>query len=738
MLSKQASLNAIAQMVVQQLQQRMSPALGNLSPIPFKNPQSPLANSPANLVMQNAEINLEDQDSFSSTAANAPLSRSNSIASSNSTSDPLSRSNSLASADSSSTDAGDSKAPSPVPVLDNANALSDPSFFEVDYASITPSSRAFGKRLYTSEDKAVVNVPTMKRFDALLLAPIRSNLFRHKRKVGSDEFRKNPEIVFEYFKDEMEPVVRELCRQDKSGEAFLAQRYFWCAYDLVRKRRANHIQYWRSYGRPKHLCYGGKELYEATYGKLKPIVRKRRSKRTVKQKLFKKRVKVDDNAENVRITDGNGENVRVNDGNGEDVRVNDIESDSEAFDPFSDKFSDELCEELLYETRNCKRCGCLFECNTVAFDPDDKDEQTLFCVPCLRREEMCKCKDCGKSLKRCHAFPQNSVEWNQCTTLRCGVCWGKHVKSMLPKIDKQQNGDGNKGKKKDEKNQGKGQARCKRCGSTSHKTARSRWCPFNAKYNKFISEGNFFQFPLPHIPGEGVGGYFNPLTAPPLITTGVEENTVIRRPATPPPNLKNDQGPDKAPPPIPNKVTSRAAKAPTVLKMAPLVDHEDVGNVKIPFTGAPPRKIPRKKASPAEVRCYTVGSNVFAMFGKNKWFLAHVTARDGVKHDVYFPGDSQELKGLTPERLRPCPASCTAPTRRQMIGKEFEYEGDDDIPQGTVWKISRVNTGNVFFCTKVSGGGGINCDDFDIGFVISTYQKQQERTREIGPKFSRR
>ena len=110
-----------------------------------------------------------------------------------------------------------------------------------------------------------------------------------------------------------------------------------------------------------------------------------------------------------------------------------------------------------------------------------------------------------------------------------------------------------------------------------------------------------------------------------------------------------------------------------------------------------------------------------------------MTARKGVKHDVYFPDDSQTLKGLTPDRLRPLPASCCVPTRREMIGKEFEYDGDDDIPAGTVWKVRRVNKGNVFQCTKIRGRGRINIDDFDIGYVMQQYQYQQEQIREKGP-----
>ena len=280
-----------------------------------------------------------------------------------------------------------------------------------------------------------------------------------------------------------------------------------------------------------------------------------------------------------------------------------------------------------------------------------------------------------------------------------------------------------KQKKNRSKDDKKSEAKCKKCGGTNHKTARSRWCPYNPNYNKFTGD-NYFGFPLPDIPGEGVGGYFNALTAPPQsITSGrKKKDNVIRRPATPPPAASKVE----APAPV--------SKVPPVLKSAPVVDDKDVDSVEIPFTGPPPQKKNRqKKASFDSLRLYTVGSNVLAMYKKNQWFLAQVTARNGAKHDVYFPDDSETLTGLTPDRIRPLPASSSVLTRRDMIGKEFEYEGDEDIPAGTVWKVRRVIKGNVFQCTRIRGGGRINSDEFDIGYVMSQYQTQQEKIREKGP-----
>ena len=195
MLPSQASINAITQMVVQQLKQQQlkqrmsSPAfLPNAQALPF-HVNSPLANNAADLaVLQTPPLHenslatppLSREDSLGSTTASAPLSRDNSVSS-------ISDGSTLA-ASQSEMNAAD----------DCFNGSND---FEDDYESIGPSSRAAGKRLYKPCDKVAMNDPLMKKLDPLFLAPFNSNLFRKKRKVGSDEFRKNPELVFEYFKE---------------------------------------------------------------------------------------------------------------------------------------------------------------------------------------------------------------------------------------------------------------------------------------------------------------------------------------------------------------------------------------------------------------------------------------------------------------------------------------------------------------------------------------------------------
>ena len=72
------------------------------------------------------------------------------------------------------------------------------------------------------------------------------------------------------------------------------------------------------------------------------------------------------------------------------------------------------------------------------------------------------------------------------------------------------------------------------------------------------------------------------------------------------------------------------------------------------------------------------------------------------------------------------------PRRGDLLGT-FTYEGDKDIPAGTVWKVRRVlNPENEYVCVKLQGEGTINIDNFDIGFVMQTIRSEEEHQRQFG------
>ena len=88
------------------------------------------------------------------------------------------------------------------------------------------------------------------------------------------------------------------------------------------------------------------------------------------------------------------------------------------------------------------------------------------------------------------AFPKGNTEWCKDDKLSnwCEACWGKFVRTrMLPRenerITKRKNQDpGNK--------HSLDQNPCKKCGAMTHKTSRSRLCPFNKKYADFSRKDN--------------------------------------------------------------------------------------------------------------------------------------------------------------------------------------------------------------------------------------------------------
>ena len=95
-----------------------------------------------------------------------------------------------------------------------------------------------------------------------------------------------------------------------------------------------------------------------------------------------------------------------------------------------------------------------------------------------------------------------------------------------------------------------------------------------------------------------------------------------------------------------------------------------------------------KNAVPvAPVINYRVGDNVLALDGRG-WYLAHVSRIRPDTMTVYFPCEGK-TKNLMPANVREY-KGLPQPRRADLLGKTFRFEGDDDIPAGTVWKVRRV------------------------------------------------
>ena len=121
------------------------------------------------------------------------------------------------------------------------------------------------------DDSKVLTNPLLRRVDALCLAPHpewkENPMFQFKYKRGGGR-KKTPDMVHPFVKKEIRAVVRQavvtnLVRIQKQDPEMtfemLRVRYNDEAVRIIKKRRANHVQWWREdmYGSHKPLVYGG-------------------------------------------------------------------------------------------------------------------------------------------------------------------------------------------------------------------------------------------------------------------------------------------------------------------------------------------------------------------------------------------------------------------------------------------------------------------------------------------------
>ena len=120
-------------------------------------------------------------------------------------------------------------------------------------------------------------------------------------------------------------------------------------------------------------------------------------------------------------------------------------------------------------------------------------------------------------------------------------------------------------------------------------------------------------------------------------------------------------------------------------------------------------------------------------------YLGHLTKNEGDRYHVYFVGNRQ-TEVLSAEQI--APDKWNARTREEYIDTEFYHDGqgeeDNDlppIPPGR-WKVSRIDEGSEYVCTRLSGGGATDTnseENFDVGFVIEAVREEEEWVRERGP-----
>ena len=134
---------------------------------------------------------------------------------------------------------------------------------------------------------------------------------------------------------------------------------------------------------------------------------------------------------------------------------------------------------------------------------------------------------------------------------------------------------------------------------------------------------------------------------------------------------------------------------------------------------------------------YNVGDCCVTAWTRKEWYLTHITSINlGVvtTFDVYFPGDGKSKKGLRRNQIRDWKTRVSTPPvrRTDLLGKDWWFEGDEEVEVGSeLFKVRRLN-GNKYVCTRLSGDCPVNIDGFDIGFVTREFRKHEEKVREVG------
>lgn len=149
-----------------------------------------------------------------------------------------------------------------------------------------------GKIAYSVEDRIAVTPTVLAELDWRYLAPQQSSIYPQGRTKRNGHARKHLTLDFDEFKKLVKPIIRDLAGRCVNGGKNVHQRFFWAAYDVARKRRANHVQHWRLHNQPRDLIYGGRAKYIELYGdpwaksNRKSKKRRRRKRRSVKNLTF--------------------------------------------------------------------------------------------------------------------------------------------------------------------------------------------------------------------------------------------------------------------------------------------------------------------------------------------------------------------------------------------------------------------------------------------------------------------
>ena len=639
---------------------------------------------------------------------NMPLSRSDSCLSSHSTS-AFSSASSSASSFSTPVSSSASSGPPRCPArpkkrlreimfanneVDDASWSADDEDVDDEFAGINPNE-------LLRQDRKDLLRPILEFFDYPLLAKKDSPLFIFKKKKipnsdGCFELKKNEELNLRLWgkliRHRLKQIMGNSYRNSK-----LVSRFRHAARKIVCKRRANHNQSWRLYGCHKKLIY-------SQNGKT-PICKKKR-------KLFKRESLSDVPAyKRSRQTD-----KVIADLDADIVAAPDLDADFE---------SEENFEESQLPTSDDDDAGLhpqpLPDVSTANKPPPP--------VSKLHHNKT-TCVKCGKRLDFNSCFPQDHEDWAPSVSrpIRCGECWDSFIQEevmpeMNERIEKQnskikQNHAGDQQIKKTCKKKKK----CK-CGSVYHSMTTHSDCPMNPRNLRKqpaatpvgIEESDS-QIPAKKRSKKNL-----------QCKCGATTHRTTRHRLCPL-NKKNVKSAVTKSAVTNYSSSATSSSVDAVAKKSPSSTTSSVDAVTKSSSSVTSSSVEAiAKKSPSSTT-FQVGDCCLAQWRRNQWFLAHVTRVSPSGTDVYFPGDGQTKKNLSEKHLRPC-EGCVTPVRRgELIGSEFDYDGDDTVPAGK-FKVRRIK-GNCYVCVRLTGEGPNNLvDDFDIGYVMKTVRRAREVIR---------
>ena len=572
----------------------------------------------------------------------------------------------------------------------NGDRLTDDMLWEDE--SLTPQQQL-------RQDRKDILRPILEFFDPLL-APRKSPLFIFEKKKtpnpdGTFSMRKNETLNLRMWTKLIRKALQKIMGPAYLNNHTLTSRFRFAAKKIVTKRRANHVQNWRLFQASKKMIYSNPQLGRSSSSDSTPPAGGAGSaSRLCKRIKFEKKpsrkfhVPV---AHDGQDSGYNSDATLYYDDGGED---NGCDAGEDSCDTMPYEDVDEGYEDV---------------------DEGEKDEDAGIVAfkkkpPVSMKTHKTKCSVCSKPLECRSAFPQDHEDWATSVTrpMRCVECWNSHVqKTLMP--DLQEKIKQKSLKKKTDPPTKKKRKQCK-CGSTDHSMTTSLNCPLNKR------------------------NLVEPAKKKRKKTAGDKKKKSVK-----PAGKKKSKKGDKP-------AAAAAAKKSDFFECLEDMDCQGIGGYlettppdvskdpPAPTNDPPaPTNDPPVPTNDPPAQQHDIGANVKAKFQakKNQSYLAHVIAYNEGKYSVYFVEGGDVKHGLTHKDIRAYDGNYA--TRGEMINRDFFDEGDEEFPAGT-FRVRQI-VDNEFKCIRITGGDMLRKGElvnFDIGYVITTYQKQLQNQREQG------